>query len=526
MQLLTNARILTLNNNNTIAESALIDHGTILAVGSAADFEGLPTSTKIINLDGATVIPGFTDAHLHLLHFAKSLTIIDCDVPSRAECLNRIREAVQQTPPGTWIRGHGWNNHHWQENEVSREILDTVSPEHPVYLSNKSLHGGWANSLALQYCEVDQNTTDPDGGRIGRDSAGMPNGMLYESAVSLITDQFPEVSEAEAVEIIHQAQEKLFQRGITTTHDFDRIVSFKALQQLDAENKLKLRVRKSLPVEAMDEIIAIGLQTGFGNSHLTFGGIKLFADGALGTKTAAMLSPYKNTDEVGMLLLSKEELRHLSRKASRNGLQLAIHAIGDLANRTVIQTFHELRQWESEQNIVGLPHRVEHLQTCQLEDIQLLKGINVVASVQPIHLASDVIAAEKWLGSRCEGTYAFNTFRNTNIPLVFGSDAPVEQPDCLLGIHTAVYRTQRDDTPAGGWQPQEKLSPIEALKGFCTTVHQHLPMQNAALGQVSPGYKADLVVLNDFSLNPEQQQSYKKLKIQKTMIDGQWVWEV
>lgn len=524
MLLLKNARVLTLNNRNTIGDCVLIKDGIILAVDYEDNLGGFSQSVQVEDLKGGTVIPGLVDSHLHLLHYAQSLATIDCDTTSRETCLDKVARASETSQEREWIRGHGWNSNRWKENYVHKDLLDKVAPDHPVYLSNKSLHGAWVNTKALELCGINSNTPDPEGGKIGRDEHGHPDGLLYESAVTLVTDQFTEVTDQEAKQLINAAQNRLFQYGITTVHDFDRIISFKALQALEQDGLLKLRAIKSLPVESIDDVISLGLRSGFGSPHLTYRHIKAFMDGALGTKTAAMLQPYQHTDERGMLLIQPEELWALVKKASTNHLQLAIHSIGDLANRVVIETFQKLRKWEEENDINGLTHRIEHLQTCNLNDIQKLAGLNVAASVQPIHLASDVPAAEKWLGERSRGTYPFKSILQANITLVFGSDAPVELPDCMLGIHTAVHRTQRDNSPVEGWQPQEKISPMEALKGFTRNPHQCFPITGALLGQLSPGFQADLVVLDRFPFQTED-NSFKDIKILKTMIDGQWVWE-
>ena len=524
MLLLKNARILTLDDKNTVADCVFIANGKIEAIGNKNELGSIPQSTRVIDLRGATVVPGFTDSHIHLLHYAKSLAIIDCDTTSRKTCLDRVLETAATTKPGEWVRGHGWNSNLWQQNNINKDILDKFSMDHPVYLSNKSLHGAWVNSKALELCGIKHNTPDPEGGRIGRDDNGYPNGLLYESAVSLVTDCFDEVSEKEASKLLGEAQEHLFKYGITTVHDFDRTISFKALQSLEQDGNLKLRVIKSLPVEMLDEVTHLGLKSGFGSAHLTYRHIKAFMDGALGTRTAAMIQPYENTEEVGMLLIQPDELWEILKTGSTHHLQLAIHSIGDLANRVIIEAFQKLRNWEKAHSITGLPHRIEHLQTLNLEDIHKLAELNVVASVQPIHLASDVPAAEKWLGERAKGTYPFNTLLQRHIPLIFGSDAPVEIPDCLMGMHTAVHRLQRNNRPIAGWLPQERISPIQALKGFTRTPHEWFPLHNAKAGQLVPGYQADLVVLNDFPLE-QGNHSYKDLQVMKTMIDGNWVWE-
>lgn len=524
MHLITNAHILTLDAHQPVAEAMLLAGNKILAVGNHSDFANLPRDTEITDLHQQVALPGFTDGHLHLLHFAKNLTLIDCETSTKAACLEKIHQATQKTPAGEWILGHGWNHHFWPEGIGNRDELDQVALHHPVFLTNKSLHGAWVNTCALTQCGITENTTPPAGGVLDKDLNGRLTGILFESAMSLVYEKLPEFSPVKLKELLATAQTELFARGITCVHDFDRLDAFAALQSLERDHALQLRVLKYLPLEAMDDIIAAGFHVGFGSQHLTFGGIKLFADGALGTQTAAMISPYEKSDNSGLLLIEPDEFLHIAQQASQHHLSLAVHAIGDRANQMVIDGFHLLRQWERDNHLMGMRHRIEHLQTCQPADLATMAGLDVVASVQPIHLTSDITAADNSLGGRALYTYSFNSMQTLSIPMVFGSDAPVEQPDVLLGIHAAVNRTRRDHTPSEGWHPQEKLSLTSAITNFISSAHQQFPMKDAPLGKLAEGYLADLVVVdrNPFNVPPE---ALKDIHVLKTMIDGRWVWE-
>lgn len=524
MHLISNARIYTLNPAQPVADSVLLAGKTILGVGSKKEFVDIAGISKVTDLNQHTVLPGFTDAHIHLLHFAKSLSLIDCETSSKKTCLEKIEQAVKTTPAGEWIIGHGWNHHFWPEGIGTLEELDHIAPDHPVFLTNKSLHGAWVNTAALIRCGISTEFSDPEGGVLGRDQNGQLNGLLFESAVPLVSERLPPFSPAKIKELLLKTQTELFARGITCVHDFDRMDAFSALQSLEHDHNLHLRVLKYLPAESMDDIIAAGFQAGFGSQHLTFGGIKLFADGALGTQTAAMISPYSDSQNTGILLLEPEDFLQMAKKAAQHNLALAVHAIGDRANQMVIHEFQKLRRWEMDNAITGMRHRIEHLQTCQPDDLVLLAGLGVVASVQPIHLPSDIIAADRSLGDRAQYTYSFHSMETRSIPMVFGSDAPVEQPDVFMGIHAAVSRTRRDHSPDGGWQPQEKLNLKSAFENFSRSPHKLFPLNSAPLGKLSPGFLADLIVVDrdPFSIPTD---SVKDTQVIKTMVDGEWVWE-
>lgn len=524
--ILFNAKIYTQDFSRPFAEAMLIEEGVIQAVGTNNDILSAITTDSTINtldLEKQTVLPGFTDAHIHLLHLAINQQKVDCETQTRKECLERIEKRANERKPGEWILGHGWNHHIWPEGIGNVKLLDQISPENPVYLTNKSLHGAWVNSLALQKAGISTASSNPEGGIIQRDILGNPDGILLESAVNLIESILPALSLTEAAESIHNIQKYLFKHGITTIHDFDRRLTFSALQKLDRNKLLKVGVVKSIPVESLDAAIALGLQTGFGNSKLRIGSIKLFMDGALGTQTAAMLEPYENSNDKGLLLLCETDLFDIAVKASENKLSLAIHSIGDHASRVVVEVIDRLRNYEQKHSIPGLHHRIEHLQNITPSDLSRMADLRIIASMQPLQLSSDIPAANQNWGSRNKNTYTFRSVIDHEIPLVFGSDAPVEKPDCFAGLHAAVNRTNQSHLPKGGWYPEQKITVQEAVRAFTTIIYT-IPGAVENKGFLLPGYQTDLIVLNH-NIYEIPQETISDTRVTATMIRGDWVWQ-
>lgn len=523
MQVLYNAEVYTQNQQTPTAQALIIDQGVILAVGTNEEIlASAPIKAEKENLDGQTVLPGFTDAHIHLLEYAKSLRKADCETPTRLECLDRVSKQVQQLRPGEWLLGHGWNHNLWPEGIGHAQLLDAISSEHPIFLTNKSLHGAWVNSFAMDQAGINALTPDPSGGKIERDAHGNPTGILLDNAVSLILNVMPEISLTQAVDYLNSAQQQLFQMGITSVHDFDRRLAFQALQLLQTQDRLQLRVLKSIPVDDMNHAIESGLRSGFGNNHLTIGHIKVFMDGALGTETAAMFEKYQNSENLGLEILSKEELVQIGIRAVRAGFPLAIHAIGDRANATTLDALAEIRQYEQDNHIPLLPHRIEHAQCVSERDFLRFKELNVIASVQPIQLISDRDTADRKWGERAKTTYAFKSLQDLGVPLIFGSDAPVEQPDCLIGIFAAAQRMDpkhREHTP---WHPEQILTLADSISHF-TSSPQKTCNTKPMRGEIQQGHAADLVVLKQ---NPYRMDTnFSKDIVSATMINGRWVWK-
>jgi predicted amidohydrolase YtcJ len=523
MKLLHHARVHTLDRARPGASAVAIDHGTIVAVGGEEllrEFERAEGQ----DLAGRVVLPGLTDAHLHFKYYALALQKLDCETDTLDECLARLAERAQHTPPGEWILGHGWNQNAWGRWPTAAE-LDRVAPGHPVYLTAKSLHAAWANTAALKMANITAATPDPQDGRIQRAAQGEPTGVLLESASQLVSALVPEPDEAALADAIEQAQGVLWQMGLTGVHDFDRRDSFMALQALHAQGRLKMRVTKNMPVELLEHAVALGLRTGFGDDWLRIGSIKVFMDGALGPRTAAMFQPYLNEPaNRGILNLDGEQLFEFGRRAADVGLGLTVHAIGDRANHEVLNAFEQLRGYELKMGLPALRHRIEHVQLLHPDDAGRLAELNVVASMQPIHATSDMHMADQYWGERSRLAYAWRTQLAAGAHLAFGSDAPVESPNPFRGIHAAVTRRRADGTPGpDGWYGGQRLSMQEAIEGF-TLGAAYAAYAEDRMGKLAPGYLADLIVLEEdpFTCDPE---AVKDMHSSATMVDGHWVWQ-
>jgi predicted amidohydrolase YtcJ len=525
MHLILNARIYTLDSHLPQVSALAIDHGRILQIGQAADIRGqfAMSGNTVEDMDGAVILPGLVDSHLHLEQYALSLQKVDCETGTRFECLQRVAERARQTPPGAWILGHGWNQTRWEEGFGDPRDLDAVAPHNPVYLSAKSLHAGWANALALRQAGISINSQDPQGGRFGRDATGRPDGLLFEAAMNQMLSAIPAPSAEELVNSIRVAQTNLWRMGLTGVHDFDRRDCFIALQKLRLVDELRLRVVKSIHLEDLSHAVALGLRTGFGDEFLRIGNVKAFSDGALGPRTAAMLQPYEGEPENrGMLMLDAEEVFERGRLAAENGLAMAVHAIGDRANHEVLNAFAQL------QSLPGidrgrLRHRIEHVQLIHPDDAGRLAQLGVIASMQPIHATSDMLMADRFWGKRAELSYAWRTQLQHGAVLAFGSDAPVESPNPFWGIHAAVTRQRADGSPdGGGWYPEQRLAVSEALQAY-TIGAAYAANREHEQGRLSPGFLADLLVVNSdpFNCPPEELRTIRPLA---TMVGGEWVW--
>ncbi len=529
MLILANAKIRTLDPKNPQGSALAIQPAAenmarIVAVGEAGQLKEQFSSAKVEELGGRVILPGLTDAHVHFRQYSLGLDDIFCDTATRAECLEMVRARAEQSTPGAWIRGHGWRQNGWPEGFGNAALLDAAAPKNSVYLSAASMHAGWANSAALKAAGINNETADPPNGQIQRDERGLPTGILLEAAMEIVARAIPQSTLEEDVQAMRTAQQQLWSYGLTGLHDFDRVRSFRALQTLRERGELKLRVHKQLPVEKLDYVLETGLQSGFGDDLLRIGAIKVFMDGALGPCTAAMFEPYEGeSDNRGMLLVDGEQLLEWSEKAVLGGLKMAVHAIGDRANHEVLNAFEQLRDFEKKNNLPARRHRIEHVQVLHADDLQRLGKLGLVASMQPIHATSDMLAAEKYWGARSQYAYGWRTQLQAGAVLAFGSDAPVESPNPFLGIHAAVTRRRDDGSPGlEGWYPEQRLSLQEALDGFTRGPAYVASMENR-LGRLAPGYLADLIVLDEDPFEIDAHE-LRNVKPAATMVGGEWVW--
>jgi predicted amidohydrolase YtcJ len=531
---LVNGDVYTQDPRHPNARAVAIRSGRFRAVGDDDQIRDLTTpNAQIIDLEGRLALPGLTDAHFHLHDWALGLQRLPlADTVSLADLCQRLAQKASQTPPDQWVLGQGWNETRWPVARFpTRQDLDAVAPAHPVLLCRCDMHLAVANSKALQRAGITADTHDPPEGTLDRDGSGEPTGVLRELAMSLVSDIIPPPSEDETVRALREAFPLLHRLGLTGIHDYrimdgsDGPPAFRAYQRLLAADQLPLRLWMNLPGNRLSEAIALGLRTGLGDGHLCVGHVKLFSDGAQGARTAWMLEPYLGDDHCGMPLTPMDEIADAIGRADQAGLAVAVHAIGDRANRELLSIL-EQSQRERRHDVHSVPshvpHRIEHVQNIQPQDVARLARLGVVASVQPIHATDDMAMIEQTVGQRARFAYLFRDLWDAGVVLALGSDCPVADPNPLWGIHAAVTRQRRDGTPPGGWYPGQRLTVAEAVWGFTMGPALATGRQNE-LGSISPGKRADLVVLDRdiFAIEPEE---IARAQVVMTVLDGEVVY--
>ncbi|HEX6292462.1 MAG TPA: amidohydrolase [Herpetosiphonaceae bacterium] len=522
--------IYTLDPQQAQAEALLVRDDTIVAVGSAAAVrEQLRPGYEDVPLAGRALIPGLTDAHIHLLWTAQGRQHADLDgVRSLDEALELIRQRAEDLPEGAWLRGHGWNHALWDYRWPTALELDRVTLGHPAVLSRKDGHSVWINSRALALAGIDEHTPDPDGGLIQRDEHGLPTGILLENANDLIYRIVPEPSLTEDIQALREIIRACNERGLTSLHMPEGPATLAALQALRAADQLNARCLFHLPYRQLDDYIALGVRSGFGDEWLRIGGVKIFGDGSLGSCTCHMLAPFAGSTTCGLPTIPEEELHAAVRKANTHGIAVTVHAIGDRANRTVLDAIAAQHAAFAAQGAEALrpllPNRIEHAQHLDPADVPRFAALNVIASMQPIHATSDMEIAERLLGGeRCAWAYAWQPLLQSGAVLAFGSDAPVETLDPWAGIHAAVTRKRQDGQPPQGWYRELALSLHDALRAY--VVGPAIASGETALkGPLMPGLRADLLVLeaDPFAVDPDD---LWRMQVAQTFVGGRSVWE-
>lgn len=536
---LYNARIYTVDSTLPWAEAIAIQDPSICAVGSNSAVRALADGqTRQIDMQGRLVLPGLCDAHIHLYEWAMNLARPQLAAArSRAEMLAMIQKYANKRSPSDWVYCQGWNESWWGEYEFfTAQELDTVTqPGQPAIAFRSDMHIAVANSAALALAGITRATVDPAGGLIDRDASGQPTGVLRELATKLVTAHILPVTEAELQAAIQNATRHLHSLGITAIHD-QRIKDgsegapmLAIYTRLDQGHALELRVNCNIAAHQLPALHALGLRGGFGNEYLHLGHVKVFSDGSLGSRTAWMLEPFLpqfagEPDNFGVNVTPPEQMAAEFRLAQELGFPISVHAIGDRANRVVLDLFEELAPHFSP---LAIPNRIEHVQTIDPSDLPRLAQLNITASVQPIHLTDDRDLTDHYWGKRARNTYAFRSLHEAGARLAFGSDAPVADPNPFLGIHAALTRHQPyDGRPA--WQPQERLSLDRIIHAYTLGAAEAAGWQST-IGSLSPGKRADLIVLDRdlFALaqDPIRMDDIAATKIMSTMFDGRFVYD-
>lgn len=499
--LFTSGKFRTLDPVLPHVEALAVSGGRIVACGAAADLIAAFPGFARIDLAGRAAFPGFIDSHIHLASYGISLRRVALrDALSLPEAVRKVAEAVGRTNPGEWIRGHGWDKNLWPEDRFpTNRDLDPISPANPVVLASKNGHLVWVNSVALRLAGVGRQTPDPPGGEIARDGRREPTGVFKEEAKGLIWRVIPPVGPDAVDDGIREATVVAHRLGLVGVHNFvgtdayEGAGTFAAFQRLEAAGELRLRVWMTIPKDGLDAAARIGLRTGFGSEWLRAGPVKIFADGTLGSQTANMIEPFEGQPgNTGIAIHTREELIDLVGRAVSAGFWCAIHAIGDRANRWVLDAYEA--HYEASLRL-GARHRIEHVQLLHPDDLTRLAQLSVTASMQPVHATSDREIADRYWGRRSRYGYAWRSLLQAGTPLAFGSDAPVETPDVFAGLYAAVTR-RRPEEPAGdSWYPEETLTIHEAVRAY-TAGAAYASGEDTVRGTLVEGLLADFVVLN------------------------------
>ena len=503
-------------------DSMAVDGGRIVEIGTRGKLAGLTRrGFKKISLKGRTVVPGFIDSHLHLLSLGYDLFAVNlAGIDTLEKALAKIAAAAQKLPSGQWLIGRGWDKNLWGDDFPDKTMLDKVCPNNPARFFSKDGHCLWINSRALSYCDIDASTPDPDGGAIERSVDGSPTGILFENAADLVAKKLPDNSTEFKLKALKRSISYLNSQGITGVGDCDwnsnRLGLF---QTAAAKGFLNLRIFMMLSPRDIDSARQLGIRTGFGNGLITIGALKLYMDGSLGSQTAWMHEPYEgHPGNVGIPTLSDDQLEMYFEKTHLNGISLAIHAIGDRANTALLDFFAKKYAVSKK---LGLKHRIEHAQLLTRADIGKFKKNDVAAAVQPIHIIADIDMADKYWGKRGKYAYPFASLLKTGATLGFGSDAPVEDPNPLLGLYAAVTRKRPDETRES-WYGEQRISLKQALAAY-TKGSAQICSWEGQTGEIKVGARADFVILSEnlFKVNLEQ---LPKIKALATVVDGDFVY--
>ena len=530
--LYVNGNIYTMDAGQPRAQAMAIDtlSGRIVAVGDNDELRRAgDRHSEMIDLRGKTVLPGFIDAHIHLVYTAYRSYNIDAETCSNEdEVANLVRQRASQTPAGQWMQGGQWNKNLWPGQQFpTKASLDIAAPEHAVALSSKDGHLLWVNSLALQRAGITAETPEPPNGAILRDSTGEPTGVLQEEgASSLVYDVIDKRDPVLTRHLVQGKLKELQQAGITTIHDIEESDALNLFQQLREEEVLGVRINMILPRKMLPELRDLRLRTGFGDDMLHLGGIKIFADGTLGSQTAAMLDGFEgNPANRGILVLPEQEMRETVSSAAELGMSIAIHAIGDRAAHVALNSFEQAQRHLDEIQKTKAPrlrYRLEHVQLITPEDLERMHRLGVVASVQPFHAVADRDIAERYWGKRHRRAYAYRTMQQMGIPLALGSDAPVETFDPLRILFAA---TMRNDPPTSQqrppWLPDQALPLERAIRDY-TMGAAYAGAEEDSKGSLTVGKLGDAVVLREDILSAPLEKMGEN-GVQATILGGKVV---
>ena len=527
--IITNAKIWTVDSSRPTAQAVAVLGDRITAVGSRQGVDGWRgPKTQVINADGRLLLPGFNDAHVHFVSGGMQLDSIQLnDATSSQELARRIGERAKVTPKGVWIEGGNWDETKWSPPEMpTKELIDALTPDTPVFVSRYDGHMGLANSAALRLAGITAKTPDPPGGTIVRDAQGNPTGALKDAATDYIDKVIPPLSHDQRVKIVKRALRYAASVGVTSVQHMDASYADIAIyDELLQRGELTTRIYAAPLITHVEDQAKIGVRHAFGGPYLRIGALKAFADGSLGSGTAYFYEPFLNqgnnrgllSDEMHPISLMRD--RYMT--ADSAGLQICTHAIGDEGISTILDLYADVVRAHGE---ADRRFRIEHAQHMAAKDFDRFAQLHVIASVQPYHAIDDGRFAESHIGhDRAGRTYAFRTFLDHGVRLAFGTDWEVAPLDPLLTVYAAVTRATLDGKNPNGWFPEQKLSVAETIEAY-TMGSAYAEFQESEKGSITPGKLADMVLLSDdiFSIEPVR---IRDAKVLKTFVGGKLVYD-
>jgi len=515
----TNARIYTVDSQRPTASAMAIKDGRILFVGDdVAAYIG--TATKKIDAHGATVVPGLIDSHGHMESLGEELATFDLrNVKTVAEVAAIVRKAAAGKPAGAWIRGQSWDQTNWGGQFPTADDLTAAAPNNPVFLTRVDGHAAWVNRKALELAGITAKTPDPPGGKIIRDKTGKPTGILIDRAQGLVGEKIPPATQAEIRDHLLRAAKRCVSVGLTGVGDAgDSEMELAAYRDLIAKHELPIRVNAMIggTGKLWQEYMKRGPEIG---DRLSVRSVKLFADGAMGSRGAAFLAPYADDPgNSGLLMMTKEQIEAVARDAAAHGFQVCTHAIGDRANRITLEAYGAVLGGKNDKRF-----RIEHAQVVAPEDFQLFAKYSVIAAIQSTHATSDMRWVEKRIGpERAKGAYAWRRFLSLGVHISNGSDFPVEPPNPLWGFYAAVTRQDHSGNPPGGWYPDQRMTREEALRSW-TIDAAYAAFEEKQKGSLAPGKLADFTMLsNDIMKVPAAE--ILKTRVLMTVVGGEVVY--
>ncbi|MEJ7808534.1 MAG: amidohydrolase family protein [Telluria sp.] len=506
---------------------AFDDKGRIVAVGSSALTKARAPQSKHVDMQGQTILPGLIDAHGHVFGLGEQLTQLNLTgSASLADALAAAKAYGAANPQLAWVRGRGWNQEIWKLGRFPTAAeLDSAVSDRPVWLERVDGHASWANTRAMQLAGITKTTPDPVGGKIVRDAQGEATGLFIDAAQDLVTKFIPKQTDAEARLMLERSLKELAAMGLTSVHDAGVNPAQDALYRQYADaGKLSVRVYGMIGDTGadFDKLATSGPLTSYAGDMYALRAVKLYSDGALGSRGAALLAPYSDEPKShGLLFKSGAEMVTTMEKAMKRGYQVNVHAIGDAGNRQILDAYQKLIGQTASRH---QRHRMEHAQVVDVADIARFKSIGIIPSMQPTHATSDMNMAEKRVGAqRIKGAYAWRTFLKQGSRIACGSDFPVESPNPFFGIHAAVTRQDAAGLPAGGWYPNQAMTLTEALRCF-TLDAAYAGHQEKSVGTLEKGKWADFIVV-DQDLFTMPAKDLHKVAVRQTWVAGRQVFE-